>query len=51
MAPGAADVLLVSLGSTEGLRIADEQFAESLRRAGAGVEVAVGPGRRRRSGR
>ena len=40
MAPGAADVLLVSLGSTEGLRIADEQFAESLRRAGASVEVA-----------
>ncbi len=40
MPTGATDVLLVSLGSTEGLRIADEQFAESLRRAGASVEIA-----------
>ncbi len=40
MPPGTPDVLIVSLGSTEGLRIADEQFAESLRRAGASVEIA-----------
>jgi glycosyltransferase involved in cell wall biosynthesis len=30
----------VTLGSTEGLRVADEEFAESLRRAGAEVTVA-----------
>ena len=29
------DVLLVTLGSTEGLRVADEELASSLRRAGA----------------
>ena len=34
------DVLLVSLGSTGGLRAADEQLAELLRDAGATVEVA-----------
>jgi glycosyltransferase involved in cell wall biosynthesis len=34
------DVLLVQLGSTEGLRVADEQLAGSLRRAGAHVVVA-----------
>jgi glycosyltransferase involved in cell wall biosynthesis len=36
-----ADVLLVSLGSTAGLREADASLAASLRRAGASVEVAV----------
>jgi hypothetical protein len=36
-----ADVLLVSLGSTAGLRAADDALAESMRRAGASVEVAV----------
>ena len=36
---GALDVLIVSLGSTAGLRAADEQLASSLRRAGAEVEV------------
>ncbi len=35
-----ADVLLVSLGSTGGLRRADDELAASLRRAGARVEVA-----------
>jgi glycosyltransferase involved in cell wall biosynthesis len=39
-APSAVDVLLVQLGSTEGLRVADEQLASSLRRAGAQVVVA-----------
>jgi glycosyltransferase involved in cell wall biosynthesis len=34
------DVLLVTLGATAGLRIADAAFAESLRRAGARVAVA-----------
>jgi glycosyltransferase involved in cell wall biosynthesis len=34
------DVLLVGLGSTEGLRVADDEFAGSLRRAGAHVLVA-----------
>lgn len=34
------DVLIVSLGSTTGLRSADEGLAESLRRAGASVEIA-----------
>ena len=33
------DVLIVSLASTTGLRLADEQLAASLRRAGAGVEL------------
>jgi hypothetical protein len=36
----AADVLLVSLGSTEGLRRADDELHDSLRRAGARVAVA-----------
>jgi hypothetical protein len=36
-----ADVLLVSLASTAGLRAADEELAGSLRRAGARVAVAV----------
>jgi Glycosyl transferases group 1 len=35
-----ADVLLVSLGSTGGLRRADDELADSLRRAGARVEIA-----------
>src|SRR5690242_3138782 len=35
------DVLLVSLGSTAGLRSADGALAESMRRAGASVEVAA----------
>ncbi|HTY97562.1 MAG TPA: glycosyltransferase [Solirubrobacteraceae bacterium] len=34
------EVLLVSLGSTTGLRAADEELAASLRRAGAAVELA-----------
>jgi glycosyltransferase involved in cell wall biosynthesis len=34
------DVLLVSLGSTAGLRAADDELAASLGRAGASVEVA-----------
>jgi hypothetical protein len=34
------DVLIVSLGSTEGLRSADDQFAQTLERAGASVEIA-----------
>src|SRR5215218_10672000 len=38
-----ADVLLVSLGSTAGLRSADGALAASMRRAGAAVEVAVAP--------
>ena len=36
-----ADVLLVSLGSTAGLREADAELAASLRRAGASVVVAT----------
>ena len=32
---------MVSLGSTGGLRVADDELAESLRRAGASVTVAV----------
>jgi hypothetical protein len=35
------DVLIVSLGSTEGLRRADEELCDSLRRAGARVEIAA----------
>src|SRR4051794_12821532 len=35
-----ADVLIVSLGSTAGLRAADEELAGALRRAGASVAVA-----------
>jgi glycosyltransferase involved in cell wall biosynthesis len=37
----AADVLLVSLAATAGLRRADEELAASLRRAGATVAVAT----------
>ena len=36
-----ADVLLVSLGSTAGLRAADAELAASLRRAGAAVPVVA----------
>jgi hypothetical protein len=36
-----ADVLLVSLGATAGLREADAELAASLRRAGAAVEVVA----------
>src|SRR5215212_6999200 len=36
-----ADVLLVSLGSTQGWRDADAALAGSLRRAGASVEVVA----------
>jgi glycosyltransferase involved in cell wall biosynthesis len=38
---GSVDVLIVSLGSTGGLRRADGELAGSLRRAGASVAVAV----------
>ena len=38
--PGT-DVLLVSLGSTAGLRAADDELAGALRRAGASVAVAA----------
>jgi glycosyltransferase involved in cell wall biosynthesis len=37
----AADVLIVSLGSTAGLRASDEELAGALRRAGATVAVAT----------
>jgi glycosyltransferase involved in cell wall biosynthesis len=37
----AADVLIVSLGSTPGLRASDEEFAGMLRRAGATVAVTT----------
>lgn len=36
---GAVDVLIVSLGSTAGLRAADAELADSLRRAGASVAL------------
>ncbi len=39
-ATGPLDVLIVSLGSTEGLRRADEELRDSLVRAGVRVEVA-----------
>jgi hypothetical protein len=39
-ATGPLDVLIVSLGSTEGLRRADEELRGSLVRAGATVEIA-----------
>jgi hypothetical protein len=41
----ALDVLIVSLGSTEGLRRADQELRDSLERAGARVEIvaAVAP--------
>ena len=46
----AVDVLIVSLGSTGGLRRADEELAGSLRRAGASVAVvAASPPRRVRT--
>ena len=35
------DVLIVSLGATHGLREADAELAESMRRAGASVEVVT----------
>ncbi len=38
---GSVDVLIVSLGSTAGLRAADEQLRDSLSRAGARVEIAA----------
>jgi glycosyltransferase involved in cell wall biosynthesis len=37
--PERPDVLIVSLGSTEGLRIADRQLHDSLERAGASVAL------------
>jgi hypothetical protein len=37
---GAPDVLIVSLGSTGGLRTADEELQASLQRAGASVAIA-----------
>jgi hypothetical protein len=43
---GRADVLVVSLGSTGGLRTADDELVASLRRAGARVAM-VRPGRPR----
>ncbi len=45
MAP--VDVLLVSLGSTAGLRAADAELAEALERAGARIEVATAAPQRR----
>jgi Glycosyl transferases group 1 len=42
----AADVLLVSLGSTAGLRAADSELASSLGRAGASVAVVAARPRR-----
>lgn len=39
--PQALDVLIVSLGSTEGLRRADEELRDSLERAGASVEIVT----------
>jgi glycosyltransferase involved in cell wall biosynthesis len=38
---GAVDVLIVSLGSTGGLRAADAELADSLRRAGASVALVT----------
>lgn len=38
---GAPDILLLSLGTTRGLRVADAGFAEQLREAGASVELAA----------
>ncbi|HEY2537512.1 MAG TPA: glycosyltransferase [Solirubrobacteraceae bacterium] len=47
---GAVDVLIVSLGSTAGLRAADDELADSLRRAGARVAlVRAAPPRRLRT--
>jgi glycosyltransferase involved in cell wall biosynthesis len=39
--PAAPELLIVSLGATGGLRAADEELAASLRRAGAGVRLAI----------
>jgi hypothetical protein len=39
-AEGPLDVLIVSLGSTEGLRRADQELHDSLRRAGARAAIA-----------
>jgi glycosyltransferase involved in cell wall biosynthesis len=41
--PRAIDVLLVSLGSTPGLRLADRELADALRRAGAEVALVETP--------
>ena len=41
-----ADVLLVSLGGTAGLREADAELVESLRRGGADVVFAAARARR-----
>ncbi len=41
------DVLIVSLGSTGGLRAADEELLASLRRAGARAQIAAATGPRR----
>lgn len=38
--PDTLDVLIVSLGSTEGLRRADEELRDSLVRAGASADIA-----------
>jgi glycosyl transferase family 1 len=47
---GAVDVLIVSLGSTGGLRAADAELADSLRRAGVSVAlVAAAPPRQVRT--
>jgi hypothetical protein len=47
---GQVDVLIVSLGSTGGLRTADDELAGSLRRAGASAAVvAAVPPRRVRT--
>ena len=43
--PGV-DILLVSLGSTAGLRASDDEFAAALRRAGAAVQVVRAPDQR-----
>jgi Glycosyl transferases group 1 len=40
-AADGADVLIVSLGATAGLRAADAELADSLRRAGASVALAA----------
>jgi Glycosyl transferases group 1 len=51
MPPGrGADILIVSLGSTAGLRAADEELAAAIERAGARAEVASAePPRRART--
>ncbi len=41
MVPDFTDVALVSLGTTPGLRRADAAFAQQLRHAGLGCEVAA----------